>query len=174
MVILNGILKNTSTVISIALGVISLISIFYAFLQKNKVKRRKRKEQLRAEHLEELIVVLSDSMLDHFVSRDDLASDIEEVIRKFNAEGNAINNKLDRVIRRQDKTEAIRIKNDIVAAADDVRAGLKLSETRFLVLEESYKYYREVLNGNSFLKKEFDYISNNFYRIKHGDNNEKN
>lgn len=174
MVILNGILKNTSTVISIALGAISLISIFYAFLQKRKAKRRKRKEQLRAEHLEELIVILSDSMLDHFVSRDDLASDIEEVIRKFNAEGNAINNKLDRVIRRQDKTEAIRIKNDIVAAADDVRAGLKLSETRYLVLEESYKYYREVLNGNSFVKKEFDYISNNFYRIKHGDKNEKN
>ena len=30
MVILNGILKDTSTVISIALGVISLISVFYA------------------------------------------------------------------------------------------------------------------------------------------------
>ena len=120
------------------------------------------------------MVILSDAMLEHFASRVELESNIEELIKSSNAEKNAINNKLDRVIRRQDKTEAIRIKNDIVSAADDIRAGLKLSETRFLVLEESYKYYTEVLNGNSFIKKEFEYISNNFYRIKHGDNNEKN
>lgn len=113
-------------------------------------------------------------MLERFVSKDEHESDIEEAIKKSNAERNAINNKLDRMIRRQDKAEAIRIKNDIVTAADDIRAGVELSETRFLVLEESYKYYREVLHGNSFIEKEFDYISNSFYRKKHGDKNEKN
>lgn len=174
MVLLNGILKDTSAVVSIILGVISLISIFYAFLQKNKAKRRKRREQLREEYKEELTETVTDAMLEYFVSRNELENSIEEVIKKSNAEKNAINNKLDRVIRRQDKTEALRIKNDIVAAADDIRAGLELSETRFLVLEESYRYYIEVLNGNSFIKKEFDYISNNFYRIKHGDKNENN
>ena len=173
MVILNGILKDTSTVISIALGVISLISVFYAFLQKSKAKRRKRRDQLKEEFTEELIETLSDAMLERFASRDEIESNMEEAIRKSNAEQNAINNKLDRVIRRQDKSEAIRIKNDIVTAADDIRAGVKISETRFLVIEESYKYYTEVLGGNSFIKKEFKYISNNFYRSKHGDNNEK-
>ena len=113
-------------------------------------------------------------MQGHFASKNELECNIEEIIRKSNAETNAINNKLDRMIRRQDKSETIRIKNDIVTAADDIRAGLKISETRFLVLEDSYKYYTEVLNGNSFIKKEFDFISDNFYRIKHGDKNEKN
>lgn len=174
MVILSGILKNTSTVISIILGIISLISVFYAFLQKSKAKRRKRRDQLKKEFTEELIEVIDDVMLERFASRDEVENNIEEAIRKSNAERNAINNKLDRMIRRQDKSEAIRIKNDIVTAADDIRAGVELSETRFLVLEESYKYYTEVLHGNSFIQKEFKYISNNFYRKKHGDKNENN
>lgn len=174
MLILESLLKNISLIVGILGGAIGLISVFYGLIQKNRIKNIQKKQKEKEQYTEELIEITAAAMSEHFYSKEEHDGDLEEVIRKFNTETNAINNKLDRVIRRQDKTESLRIKNDIVAAADDVRAGLVVSETRFLALEESYRYYTDVLKKNSFVQKEFEFISNNFYKQKHGDNNENN
>lgn len=124
-------------------------------MRKFKAKKKEGQEQ---ETRLLITTVIREALDKDLVSQEQLKNSNAETIGKFNAETSAMNNKLDKLIKRQDKSEEGRIKMEIIAAADLIRSGHRMSEARYLAVSDAYAYYADVLKKNSYIKEEFKFI----------------
>lgn len=130
-----------------------------SFIVRVIKKRKEDKEKIEEERLSELIIEkMKNEVLSEFVYKDELTEADARIINKFNAETNAINNKLDKIIRKQDKSEVSRIATDILGAADDLKNNKKVSIARYQYLLESFSYYKDTLHKNGYVEQQMNYI----------------
>lgn len=142
----------------------AILSFVVNFIRKRKDERKEAHEGALCDRI---IKRMKKEVLTDVVYKEELIEADAKITKKFNAETNAINNKLDKIIRKQDKSESSRIATDILGAADDIKNNKEVSTARFQYLLESYQYYRDFLHKNGYVEQRMKFI------IEYMENKEK-
>lgn len=165
-------MENFITVISLSIGLIGVISSILSTRwngKKYKIEAKKQREAQDLTNRENLIEEIREGL------ETDIISAVQEICnensKKFitRAESEQSDHEIKQLLRqlRQDltnyhdkidKSEGKHIAYIITAFAEDLKKGETKTQTSYRAVLEYFDYYKNILNMNSFIEKEMEYI----------------
>lgn len=93
-----------------------------------------------------------------FATKTEMESEASELLKALRSSNIEVTGKIDKLMLINHKVETKNIRHVIVQFADDLRNGLRRSDTSYRNVMEYYDYYKNNLHENSYIDSEIEYI----------------